>query len=346
MEIIGGIQVSGSVDIYEGVLRTIEASGSFSGSGRDLYDIPASAIVGLVLVGTGSVTASVNQTNGFVVNSAISGSTFTGSVRVISGSFSGSGAQLYDIPFSGLTGDSYRIASGSATASIKIDGNNTGSFHVNTEVDITGSLYVSGSLSSMDTYISGTLGVLGAAVFSGSLTQGALNARATGLGSHAEGSGSLAQGIYSHAEGQLTTAGGQYTHAEGRSTIANANYSHAEGFGTQTAGLYQHAQGTYNIALTDVAAFMIGNGASALSRSNLMFASGNLVQITGSLGVIGSSNIVGEQIITGSLFMNTSNIYVNQPVSGTNIFGTASHADSSSYTLLAQTANVMDGGIY
>lgn len=53
------LQVTGSLDVTGGI------SGSFSGSGADLYDIPASGIVGLNLsqIATGSITGSVGVTD-------------------------------------------------------------------------------------------------------------------------------------------------------------------------------------------------------------------------------------------------------------------------------------------
>jgi hypothetical protein len=95
----------------------------FSGSGRGLTDIPFSALSEeLKRIATGSVTASVSPQFGFKVESAQVGSQFTGSVK-ISGTltasmYSGSGRGLFDIPLSAFTGDAFRIASGSITASV------------------------------------------------------------------------------------------------------------------------------------------------------------------------------------------------------------------------------------
>jgi hypothetical protein len=144
-----------------------------------------------------------------------------------------------------------------------------------------------------------------------------------GIGGHAEGyrSDATAQ-FYSHAEGNNTTAGGNYSHTEGASTTTDINaesshaegyltqtkaqYSHTEGYGTETSptaeashaegyytvasGSYQHVQGRYNLGSTAQSAFIIGNGISNASRSNLVFASGSTFQITGSLNISGSTN--------------------------------------------------------
>ena len=132
---------------------------------------------------------------------------------------------------------------------------------------------------------------------------------ATGLASHAEGSGSAAVGFYSHAEGYLsyakgdashaegesTTTIGLASHAEGRYTTASGDYSHAEGYYTVAQGAYQHVQGAYNLSSSAQSAFIVGNGTGVGAlRSNLIFASGSQVQITGSLIVSGSSTFTGS----------------------------------------------------
>jgi hypothetical protein len=116
---------------------------------------------------------------------------------------------------------------------------------------------------------------------------------ADGEASHAEGSGTTAFGLGSHAEGFTTLVYGAYSHAEGLNTIAYGGASHAEGQGTITSASYQHAQGMFNRTSSVEGAFILGNGTSDANRSNLIFAAGNTVQITGSLSVSGS--------ITGSL---------------------------------------------
>jgi len=143
------------------------------------------------------------------------------------------------------------------------------------------------------------------------LEQG-VNATATGPYSHAEGNQTTATGQFSHAEGKETTAFGNYSHTEGEGTIANGLTSHAEGYYTITNGQFSHAEGNetiaggdyqltigqYNTPSSAQSAFIIGNGVDSNNRSNLLFASGSQVQITGSLNVNGS--------ITGSLFGTSS----------------------------------------
>jgi len=143
----------------------------------------------------------------------------------------------------------------------------------------------------------------------GGIGQGSLT-NPSGLGSHAEGYGPTAIGDYSHAEGFGTTANGNsshaegvYTqaigngsHAEGFDTMANGESSHTEGLGTITDGAYQHAQGQFNLAVSGAGAFIVGNGIDNSNRSNLIFASGSTVQITGSLDVKGTITTNGTNI--------------------------------------------------
>ena len=167
-------------------------------------------------------------------------------------------------------------------------------------------------------------------IASGSYSHAEGNATiARGQYSHAEGQNTLASGAYSHAEGQNTLSTGQSSHAEGNNTLSSGNSSHAEGYNTIASGSYQHAQGQYNIPSSEQGAFILGNGTNNASRSNLIFAANNTVQVTGSLEVSGS--------ITGSLFGTAS--YAT----------TASYAESASYTTTAsyaESASYADSSSY
>ena len=104
----------------------------------------------------------------------------------------------------------------------------------------------------------------------------------TGDGSHAEGQETISNGVGSHSEGLLTIANGSYSHSEGSGTTANGIISHTEGYGTVTDGDYQHASGMFNVTGdTTQGAFIVGNGTDESNRSNLIFAGGNEVNISG-----------------------------------------------------------------
>ena len=121
-------------------------------------------------------------------------------------------------------------------------------------------------------------------------------------GSLSNGDANIASGLYSHAEGSSTTATGDASHTEGQSTNAIGAYSHAEGLATIASGSYQHVQGQFNIASSAQSAFIVGNGANIASRSNLIFAAGSQVQITGSLTV--TAGITGSLLGTASYATN------------------------------------------
>jgi hypothetical protein len=152
--------------------------------------------------------------------------------------------------------------------------------------------------------------------------------QARGNGSHAEGQNTIALGDHSHAEGAVTQAIGNWSHAEGQDTVAIGDYSHAEGIGTQAIGTgshaegirtvtsasYQHAQGIANIGSAVTGAFIVGNGTvdnggNVLTRSNLIFAAGNTVEITGSLLISGSTN--AAQISNGWVVLSQVSASLN-----------------------------------
>jgi hypothetical protein len=109
-----------------------------------------------------------------------------------------------------------------------------------------------------------------------------------GLYAHAEGYQSHAGGDYSHAEGYQTVASGAYSHAEGRETVARSFGSHASGYQTVARGEYsfaagigtnaygsgltvpQFACGKYNTTNNTTSLFVVGNGTSTSTRSDLL----------------------------------------------------------------------------
>jgi hypothetical protein len=76
LDVNGNTFITGSLSVTEGI------SGSFSGSGAQLYDIPASAIVGLNLnqISSGSVSASISPDDGLQINTNVTAESFTGSL--------------------------------------------------------------------------------------------------------------------------------------------------------------------------------------------------------------------------------------------------------------------------
>jgi hypothetical protein len=158
---------------------------------------------------------------------------------------------------------------------------------------------------------------------------------AQGAYSHAEGDSTTAIGTYSHAEGASTTATGPYSHAEGSNTIASGSYSHAEGLGTVASGSYQHVQGQFNLSSSAQSAFIIGNGTSDASRSNLVFASGSQFQVTGS--VIATTGFTGSLQGTASFAVTASHVI------SASYAVTASHVISASYAVTASHVDLLAG---
>jgi hypothetical protein len=79
-----------------------------------------------------------------------------------------------------------------------------------------------------------------------------------------------------------------------------------QGLGTVSSGSYQAVVGTYNLSSSAQSAFIIGNGTGDSTRSNLLFAQGNTVEITGSLNVSGSTTQIGNNTLLGNTVLSGS----------------------------------------
>jgi hypothetical protein len=240
---------------------------------------------------------------------------------------------------------------------------------------ITGSLFGTASFAVSASYAptAATFPYTGSALITGSL--GITGSLSNGLGnttpgqhSHAEGIDTIADGNYSHAEGKETTSYGIASHAEGFNTSATGNYSHAEGeggntigdyshvegYGTATIGNYSHAAGNqtvalgtyqsvigqFNISSSAQSAFIIGNGTgTGASRSNLLFASGSQVQVTGSViatqGFTGSLFGTASFALTSSFLGSTTNAFIQNG----NSFGTTALLGTNDNNSLALETN-------
>jgi len=156
----------------------------------------------------------------------------------------------------------------------------------------------------------------GGSVASGHYSHAESEGYASGYASHAEGLGK-ARGLISHAEGWNTEAHGQASHAEGFLSVARGDYSHAGGEGTIASGSAQTVIGKYNLRDNDFSLFVVGNGdadvdtnRSDVFRINPGTLGNGRVEVTGSFGVSGSTDISGslwstkvtaEQGFSGSL---------------------------------------------
>ena len=123
---IGNAQITGSLTVSGSAISLVD--GSYSGSGANLFGIPATGITGLNLsqISSGSVSASISPNLGLLINTSVSASNFTGSYT---GSLTGI-----------ATSASY--AAFALTSSYSLGGSG---FPFSGSAVITGSLLVSGS---------------------------------------------------------------------------------------------------------------------------------------------------------------------------------------------------------
>ena len=156
----------------------------------------------------------------------------------------------------------------------------------------------------------------------------------SGQYSHAEGQYTLASGVSSHAEGQSVTARGQSSHAEGTGSVSSGSSSHAEGYYTLTSGVsshaeglsttasadYQHVSGKFNVTSSNTNdLFIIGNGTSAVSRSNILVVDTGSVTVNGN---VSASTVVATSMTSPSVnFANltSSNVSASGFVSASTV---------------------------
>ena len=100
----------------------------------------------------------------------------------------------------------------------------------------------------------------------GSVAEGDFNVLASGINSHAEGSGTTASQPYAHAEGEGSTAGARAAHAEGVSNNATGFASHAEGTNTTASLTASHAEGRNTIS-SNIASHAEGEDSDASGRA-------------------------------------------------------------------------------
>ena len=240
------------------------------------------------------------------------------------------GVDAYDISLSGSLNITGSLSQGSGTQASGVFSHAEGQ-----------STQAIGDVSHAEGASTTTIGEYSHAEGEGTTAQGAYshaegNSTTTiGEYSHAEGENTVAQGGYSHAEGNSTTASGHSSHAEGQETQAIGYASHAEGLDTVASGSYQHVQGQFNLSSSAQSAFIVGNGTSDASRSNLVFASGSQFQVTGS--VIATTGFTGSLQGTASFAVTASHVI------SASYAVTASHVISASYAVTASHVDLLAG---
>ena len=296
-----------NVVVDDAATITINGSGSYltvaDYASTASYALFAQSIVAGGAVVYDTISASNAYFGNLTVSQSIRANLFTGSfVGNLVGTSSWASNASYVLP-SGLP--SGVVSSSSQVSYTGLSNVPSGIVSSSGQVSYTGLSNIPVNIVSSSTQIAafgfattGSNSFNGNQTITGSLIQGLEGNIATGENSHAEGSITKAIGNYSHAEGDNTQAKGDYSHAEGQETIASGSYSHAEGYQTIALANHQHVQGQYNAVSPVPAAFIVGNGTDDSNRSNLIYAAGNEVQITGSLKVTNG--------ITGSLYGTAS----------------------------------------
>ena len=181
----------------------------------------------------------------------------------------------------------------------------------------------------------------------------------SGQYSHAEGQYTLASGVSSHAEGQSVTARGQSSHAEGTGSVSSGSSSHAEGYYTLTSGVsshaeglsttasadYQHVSGKFNVTSSNSNnLFIIGNGTSAVSRSNILVVDTGSVTVNGN---VSASTVVATSMTSPSVnFANltASNVSASGFVSASTVRAVSSMTSPSGNFTNLTASNISASG--
>ena len=161
--------------VYQGATAPTITAGSY-GSILDGTPFYASGNESLYILNNDGAGGNTRlDLTGNIEGSLISGVTInnitgtTANIKHISGSFTGSGIGLYDIPASGITGlELNRISDGSATASIS----QANGLRINVSTEITGALNVSGNITGSNMYLSGDAKIDGNITLGGNITIG------------------------------------------------------------------------------------------------------------------------------------------------------------------------------
>jgi hypothetical protein len=140
----------------------IDGTPFYATGNKTLYILSKDGNVDIDLTGNiegNTISAvTINNLTGLVAN-----------IDNVSGSFTGSGMGLYDIPASGITGlELNRISEGSATASIS----QANGLRVNTNTEITGALIVTGDITGSNLELTGNANIGGNIVLGGNITIG------------------------------------------------------------------------------------------------------------------------------------------------------------------------------
>ena len=308
-----GVNSTGS-SIFSGslnVIGTLLVTGSTNFSGSATLNgapILTAATLATDRITTTGVTASVSTGNTvFTVTSAsvnLFRVTNTGTSGSFIGAFSGSGANLNNIPASGIVGlNLSQIASTTATASISA----ASGFQINVSTEITGSLKVTAGVSGS---VSGSFQgfTTGQSFTTGSLTGSFIGIGSGSFSGSFQGSSNGIQTGQSFTTGSLT---GSFTGISSGSFTGIGSGSFSGSFQGNGSGLTNvPASGIVGLNLSQIAT---GSVSASVSTSNLFFnvssGSNSYFSVSGSRVTIGSGSLYVSQSI------NTFNINTGTPTS-------------------------------
>jgi hypothetical protein len=229
----------------------------------------------------------------------------TAYITNMSGSFTGSGQGLYNIPASGITGlELNRISDGSATASIS----QANGLRINVNTEITGALNVSGDITGSNLQLSGNANILGNIVLGGNITVG--DSDTDFVKFDAEISSSIVPDVHNSFDLGSTDKNWRNLHVSGTAyiNVLDAQQVNFNDLGILTdltvsgntflgnGGDMTIVSGSlYNDQLTEKRMVVVGTQGLLTNYSGLTFDNGNL-NLSGALEV---TNIQG----TGSLYL-------------------------------------------
>jgi hypothetical protein len=238
----------------------------------------------------------------------------------------------------------YRGTKGSPLTIEEIDSNFayfTGSHSITGSLTISGALYttepllITGSLLPVD---SGGTSLGDPELYFGELYlssasvnfMGSPNNQIASIKAYGENVGNIFGGGNVYIAPNIGTPTG-FKNLRGSFSVGTASYGIGTGSATfgrfvRADGNYQTVVGAFNQVNSNSNSFIIGNGASTGSRSNLLFASGSQVQVTGSLIVSGAATL------SGNISFTTSGSGVIQTLTTIGANGTASYAGFSNTT--------------
>ena len=243
-----------------------------------------------------------NTISGVTINN-LTGS--TAYIANVSGSFTGSGQGLYNIPASGITGlELNRISDGSATASIS----QANGLRVNTNTEITGALIVTGNITGSNLYLSGNANIDGNITLGGNITIGDATTDIINFGG--EVSSSIVPDVHNAFDLGSSTKNWRNLHVSGTAYVdtleaRQVNFTDlgvledlivsGSTFLGNGGDITVVSGSLYNDQLTEKRLVVVGTNGLLTNYSGLTFDNGNL-NLSGALEV---TNIQG----TGSLYL-------------------------------------------